>query len=142
VASPDRAAPTLMLFSVVDDRSGVAYQEYRCAYGEDVESGLRFLFLISFSLPNRASAICTRSPPEAERCCQCRSASSGVKNVAISCLGLVSVLPGAPLYRRQLCERTSSVQIIGHTRSPRVRRVLDYRGPFPEKLRVESQTWA
>ena len=41
---PDRAAPTLMLFSVVDDRSGVAYQEYRCVYGEDVESALRFLF--------------------------------------------------------------------------------------------------
>ena len=33
-----------MLFSVVDDRSGVAYQEYRCVYGEDVEAGLRFLF--------------------------------------------------------------------------------------------------
>jgi hypothetical protein len=41
---PDRAAPTLMLFSVVDDRSGVAYQEYRCLYGEDVEAALRFLF--------------------------------------------------------------------------------------------------
>ena len=33
-----------MLFSVVDDRSGVAYQEYRCVYGEDVEMALRFLF--------------------------------------------------------------------------------------------------
>ena len=33
-----------MLFSVVDDRSGVAYQEYRCVYGEDAASGLRFLF--------------------------------------------------------------------------------------------------
>ena len=42
---PDRAgAPTLMLFSVVDDRSGVAWQEYRCVYGEDVEAALRFLF--------------------------------------------------------------------------------------------------
>jgi hypothetical protein len=42
---PDRSgAPTLMLFSVVDDRSGVAYQEYRCVYGEDVEAALRFLF--------------------------------------------------------------------------------------------------
>ena len=41
----DRAgAPTSMLFSVVDDRSGVAYQEYRCVYGEDVETALRFLF--------------------------------------------------------------------------------------------------
>jgi hypothetical protein len=41
---PSKGAPTLMLFSVVDDRSGVAYQEYRCVYGEDVEAGLRFLF--------------------------------------------------------------------------------------------------
>jgi len=39
-----RGAPTLMLFSVVDDRSGVAYQEYRCVYGEDAAAGLRFLF--------------------------------------------------------------------------------------------------
>ena len=42
---PERqGAPTLMLFSVVDDRSGVAYQQYRCVYGEDVETALRFLF--------------------------------------------------------------------------------------------------
>jgi hypothetical protein len=41
---PDKGTPTLMLFSVVDDRSGVAYQEYRCVYGEDAESALRFLF--------------------------------------------------------------------------------------------------
>ena len=39
-----QGAPTLMLFSIVDDRSGVAYQEYRCVYGEDVETALRFLF--------------------------------------------------------------------------------------------------
>lgn len=39
-----RGQPTLMLFSVVDDRSGVAYQEYHCAYGEGVEIALRFLF--------------------------------------------------------------------------------------------------
>ncbi|WP_208116722.1 DDE-type integrase/transposase/recombinase [Burkholderia pseudomallei] len=41
---PSKGEPTLMLFSVVDDRSGTAYQEYRCVYGEDVESALRFLF--------------------------------------------------------------------------------------------------
>jgi hypothetical protein len=41
---PGRGAPTLMIYSVVDDRSGVVYQEYRCVYGEDVEAGLRFLF--------------------------------------------------------------------------------------------------
>jgi hypothetical protein len=42
---PDRpGAPTLTLFSVVDDRSGVAYQEYRCVYGEEAEAALKFLF--------------------------------------------------------------------------------------------------
>ncbi len=41
---PGRGNPTLMLFSVVDDRSGTCYQEYRCVYGEDVEAALRFLF--------------------------------------------------------------------------------------------------
>lgn len=37
--------PVLMLYSVVDDRSGVAYQRYDVVYGEDAESALRFLFL-------------------------------------------------------------------------------------------------
>jgi hypothetical protein len=42
---PDRqGAPTLTLFSIIDDRSGVAYQEYRCVYGEEVEAALKFLF--------------------------------------------------------------------------------------------------
>jgi len=41
---PGRGPPTLMLFSAVDDRSGVAYQEYRCVHGEDVAAALRFLF--------------------------------------------------------------------------------------------------
>ena len=36
--------PLLMLYSVVDDRSGVAYYEYNIVYGEDVEAALRFLF--------------------------------------------------------------------------------------------------
>ena len=36
--------PLLMLYSIVDDRSGVSYQEYHCVYGEDVEAALRFLF--------------------------------------------------------------------------------------------------
>ena len=39
-----KGEPTLALFSVVDDRSGMAYVEYRCIYGEDAESALRFLF--------------------------------------------------------------------------------------------------
>src|SRR3546814_9626970 len=39
-----RGKPTLMLFSAVDDCSGVVYQEYRSVYGEDAESDLRILF--------------------------------------------------------------------------------------------------
>jgi hypothetical protein len=39
-----KGRPQLMLYSVVDDRSGVAYQEYHQVYGEDVEAALRFLF--------------------------------------------------------------------------------------------------
>jgi hypothetical protein len=41
---PGRGNPLLMLYSVVDDRSGMCYQEYHCVYGEDVEAALRFLF--------------------------------------------------------------------------------------------------
>ena len=41
---PAKGEPTLMLYSVVDDRSGVCFLEYRCVYGEDAESALRFLF--------------------------------------------------------------------------------------------------
>lgn len=39
-----RGHPLLMLYSVVDDRSGMTYQEYHGVYGEDVEAALRFLF--------------------------------------------------------------------------------------------------
>lgn len=41
---PDKGHPVLMLYSVVDDKSGVAYHEYHGVYGEDVEAALRFLF--------------------------------------------------------------------------------------------------
>lgn len=40
----EKGNPLLMLYSVIDDRSGVAYQEYHCVYGEDVGAALRFLF--------------------------------------------------------------------------------------------------
>ena len=39
-----KGQPTLMLLSVVDDRSAVAYQEDHCAYGEAAEVALQFLF--------------------------------------------------------------------------------------------------
>jgi hypothetical protein len=70
---PDRAAPTLMLFSVVDDRSGVAYQEYRCVYGEDVEAALRFLFNAMSAKPldgfpfQGIPQICTRTTVRSRR---------------------------------------------------------------------------
>ncbi len=41
---PSKGQPTLMIYSVTDDRSGINYQEYHCVYGEDVEAALRFLF--------------------------------------------------------------------------------------------------
>ncbi|BAU65197.1 hypothetical protein STA3757_25760 [Stanieria sp. NIES-3757] len=41
---PGRGKQLLMLYSVVDDRSGVAYQEYHEVYGEDTAAALKFLF--------------------------------------------------------------------------------------------------
>lgn len=41
---PGQGTRQLMLLSVVDDRSGVCYQEYRYIYGEDAASALLFLF--------------------------------------------------------------------------------------------------
>lgn len=52
--SDRQGAPVLMLFRVVDDRSGVCYQEYRCVYGEDVETALRFLFNAMSAKPEQA----------------------------------------------------------------------------------------
>jgi hypothetical protein len=41
---PGRGKPLLMLYSIVDDRSGVSYQEYHEVYGEDTGAALKFLF--------------------------------------------------------------------------------------------------
>lgn len=49
-----RGRPLLMLYSVVDDRSGACYQEYRNVYGEDAASALLFLF----------NAMTTKADPE------------------------------------------------------------------------------
>jgi predicted DNA-binding transcriptional regulator AlpA len=45
-------APLLMLFSVIDDRSGVAFVGYFCVYGEEVEAALRFLFAAMTAKPD------------------------------------------------------------------------------------------
>jgi len=44
VIKKGESRPILMLASVVDDRSGVTYQEYHYVYGEDIMTGLKFLF--------------------------------------------------------------------------------------------------
>jgi hypothetical protein len=69
-----KGEPTLMLFSVVDDRSGVAYQEYHCVYGEDAETALRFLFNAmapkadsTFSFQGRPKMIYLDNGPVAKR---------------------------------------------------------------------------
>lgn len=59
---PGKGWPTLMLYSVVDDRSGVAYVEYRCVYGEDPESALRFLF--NAMSPKRDSSFIFQGRPK------------------------------------------------------------------------------
>ncbi len=59
-AEAGRKPPLLMLFSVVDDRSGVCYQEYRCVYGEDAESALRFLFNAMSAKPGDGFPFCGR----------------------------------------------------------------------------------
>ncbi|HHX5191905.1 TPA: IS481 family transposase [Yersinia enterocolitica] len=59
---PDKGEPTLMLFSVVDDRSGVAYQEYHCVYGEDAGSALRFLY--AAMAPKAESALALMGRPK------------------------------------------------------------------------------
>ena len=48
-----KGLPILMLYSVVDDRSGYCYQEYRNVYGEDAANALRFLFNAMAPKPDR-----------------------------------------------------------------------------------------
>ena len=52
---PGHGNPLLMLYSIVDDRSGMCYQEYHCVYGEDVEAALRFLFNAMAAKTNSSS---------------------------------------------------------------------------------------
>lgn len=72
---PGRGAPTLMLYSVVDDRSGVCYQEYRCVYGEDVEAALRFLF--AAMSPKAEPGLGSRVSPRRSTSTTARSAKVG-----------------------------------------------------------------
>ena len=94
---PDRKGlPVPMLFSVVDDRSGAAYQEYRCVYGEDVESGLRFLF--GAMAPKDESGQALQGIPEALYLDNGPIAKSGVFNTVMERLG-VRVMTHVPAGR-------------------------------------------
>ena len=94
---PDRKGlPVPMLFSVVDDRSGAAYQEYRCVYGEDVESGLRFLF--NAMAPKKDADHALQGIPEALYLDNGPIAKSGVFNTVMERLG-VRVMTHVPAGR-------------------------------------------
>lgn len=78
--------PTPMLYSVVDDRSGAAYQEYRCVYGEDVENGLRFLF--NAMAPKEGDGPSLQGIPEAIYLDNGPIAKSGVFRTVMNRLGV------------------------------------------------------
>jgi hypothetical protein len=84
---PGRGAPTLMLYSIVDDRSGVAYQEYRCVYGEDVEAALRFLFNAMAPKPDD-SGLVMQGIPEAIYCDNGPITKSRIFQRVLDCLGV------------------------------------------------------
>jgi SAM-dependent methyltransferase len=81
-----RGPPVPMLFSVVDDRSGVAFQEYRCVYGEDVETGLRFLF--NAMAPKEGDAPTLQGVPDAIYLDNGPIAKSGVFQTVMERLGV------------------------------------------------------
>jgi hypothetical protein len=88
-----RGSPVPMLFSVVDDRSGAAFQQYRCVYGEDVETGLRFLF--DAMAPKPADVPALQGVPDALYLDNGPIAKSGVFLTVMERLG-VRVLTHAP----------------------------------------------
>lgn len=47
----------ILLKKAPSDRSGVAYQEYHCVYGEDAETALRFLFNAMTPKADRKSVV-------------------------------------------------------------------------------------
>lgn len=81
-----KGLPVPMLFSVVDDRSGTSFQEYRCVYGEDVESGLRFLF--NAMAPKEGDGTALQGIPEAIYLDNGPIAKSGVFHTVMERLGI------------------------------------------------------
>lgn len=100
-----------MIYSAVDDRSGVAYQEYHCVHGEDVEAALRFLFAAMALKPEEDG-----SPfggiPAAIYCDNGPIARSGVFNRVMDHLGvaLLTHLPQAKDGRRPTARSKGKVE--------------------------------
>ena len=108
---PGRGAPTLMIYSAVDDRSGVAYQEYRCVYGEDVEAGLRFLFNAMAPKPEEDGSP-FQGIPAAIYCDNGPIARSGVFQRVMEHLGIAVLthLPGGKDGRRPTARSKGKVE--------------------------------
>ncbi len=110
-SEPGRGAPTLMLYSVVDDRSGVAYQEDRCVYGEDVEAALRFLFN-AMAPKAEDSGLVLQGIPEALYMDNGPIAKSLVFQRVLDCLGvrLMTHLPAGKDGRRPTARSKGKVE--------------------------------
>jgi len=110
-SEPGRGAPTLMLYSVVDDRSGVAYQEYRCVYGEDVEGALRFLFN-AMTAKAGDSGLVAQGIPDALYCDNGPISKSRVFQRVLDCLGvrLMTHMPAGSDGRRVTARSKGKVE--------------------------------
>jgi hypothetical protein len=107
---PGRGAPVLMLYSAVDDRSGVVYQEYRCVYGEDVEAALRFLF--NAMTPKAEGGLAFQGIPDALYCDNGPIAKSRIFQRVLDCLGvrLMTHLPAGKAGRRPTARSKGKVE--------------------------------
>ena len=100
-----------MLYSVVDDRSGVAYQEYRCVYGEDVEGALRFLFNAMTAKPDDGGLV-AQGIPDALYCDNGPITKSRLFQRVLDCLGvrLMTHLPAGKDGRRVTARSKGKVE--------------------------------
>ena len=135
---PDRKGlPVPMLFSVVDDRSGAAYQEYRCVYGEDVESGLRFLF--NAMAPKKDADHALQGIPEALYLDNGPIAKSGVFNTVMERLGVrvMTHVPAGRDGRRPTARAKGKVERPFRTgEGRRTRRSITSTSPRPKLRRM------
>jgi hypothetical protein len=99
-----------MLYSLVDDRSGVAYQEYHCVYDEDVEAALRFLF--NAMAPKADLGAIFQGIPEAIHSDNGPIAKSHIFQRVLDCLGvrLMTHMPDGSDGRRPTARSKGKVE--------------------------------